>query len=130
MISPAAIFGQILLALFFAAECEDRIHRERALHRGEGAHAGVAALQLLHDEPVRDVVEPGASVLLREIGAEDAERRHFGHELLREFSFDVAVADDREHALVDETPDAVADGALFLGELGINRKEIEHVESY
>ena len=41
--------------------------------------------------------------------------RHLGDQLLRETALDVAVADDREHALVDEAADGVADGALLLG---------------
>ena len=50
--------GQPGAALLFAPEGVDGIHDQRALHRRERANARVAALQLLHDEPVGDVVQP------------------------------------------------------------------------
>src|SRR5690606_30026794 len=55
---------EIPLLLLFASERVDGIHAERALHGRERADARVAALELLHDEAVRDVVEAGAAVLL------------------------------------------------------------------
>jgi hypothetical protein len=76
--SPARHARKVLLLLLLAAEGVDRVHAEGALHGGEGAHAGVAALELLHDEPVGDVVEPGAAVLLGEVGAEHPELGHPG----------------------------------------------------
>ena len=53
---------QPVLLLLLGAEGVDRVHHQRALHRGEGADARVAPLELLHDEAVGDVVEPGAAV--------------------------------------------------------------------
>ena len=63
---------QPLLLLFLAAEGEDGIHHQRALHADEAAQAGIAALQLLHDQAVLDVVHAGAAVAF-EIGAEKAQ---------------------------------------------------------
>ena len=120
---------QPVALLLLAAERVDRIHHQRALHRRERADAGVAALELLHDEAVRDVVEPGAAVLLGQVGAEHAELGHLRDQLLREASLDVALADDRQHVLVDEGADGVADGALFLGEERVEPVEVDAGES-
>ncbi len=48
---------------------------QRGLHADERAHAGVAALQFLHDQAVFDVRHPGAAVAF-EAGAEEAEVGH------------------------------------------------------
>jgi hypothetical protein len=92
--SPVASFGSHSLLLLLAAEGVDRIHDQRALHRREGADARVAALELLHDEPVGDVVQPGAAVLLGQVGPEHAQLADLGDELRREAPLDVGVADD------------------------------------
>mgnify|MGYP006160013295 CR=1 FL=1 len=42
--------------------------------------------------------------------------RHARHELPGKLPVDVGLADHRQHALVHEPADAVADGALLLGE--------------
>ena len=110
--------------LLFAAERVDGIHHERALHRRERADAGVAALELLHDEPVADVVQPRAAVFLGEVRAEHAELGHRRDELLRESALDVLLADDREDLFVDEAADGVADRALFFGERGVDVEKI------
>src|SRR6185503_10058724 len=112
--------------LRFAAEGVDRIHRQRALHGRERAHTGVATLELLHDEPVRDVVQPRATVFLRQVCAEDAQLRHLGDELLGEFALDVVLADDRQHTVVHEAAHAVPYRALVFAELAIDVEEIVH----
>ena len=55
---------QPALLLRLGAVGVDRVHAQRALHRDEAAQAGVAALELLHDQPVGDVAEAGAAVAL------------------------------------------------------------------
>ena len=54
---------QPALLLRLGAVGVDRVHHEAALHRHEGAQPRVAALELLHDQAVRDVVEPRQAVL-------------------------------------------------------------------
>ncbi len=110
--------------LLFAAELVDRIHHQRALHARERADAAVAAFELLHDEPVAHVVEPGAPVLLGQVRAEHAELRHRRDEFLREAAGDVALADDRQHLLVDEPADGIAHGALVFGECGVDVEQV------
>src|SRR5678816_4401814 len=53
---------QPALFLRLAAQGVDRVHAQRALHRDETADAGVAALELLADQAVRDGVQAGAVV--------------------------------------------------------------------
>src|SRR2546430_14715517 len=72
-----------LLLLRLGAVRVDGVHDEARLDRRHRAEARVAALELLHDQPVRDVVEPGAPVAL-ERGAEDAEFAELRDQLNRE----------------------------------------------
>ena len=113
-----------MLLLLLGAERVDGVHHERALHRRERANARVAALELLHDEPVHDVVQPGAAVLLGEIGAEVAVLAHLGDELAREAAVDVGLTDDRQDFFVDEGADGVADGAFLFGEGGVDVEQV------
>ena len=81
--SPRAIARQPALLLRLGAEGVDRVHRRATLHRRQRAQAAVAALELLHDQAVGDVVHARAAVALQ-IGAEDAELGHARNELTRE----------------------------------------------
>ncbi len=78
----------------------------------------------MHDQSVGDVVEPGAAILLRQIGAEHPELRHLRDELFRKASFYVAVADDGHDLFIDEGANRVANGALLFGEGGVDVVEI------
>src|SRR5207302_9220322 len=106
----------------------DRIHHQGALHRRERAHTRIAALELLHDEPVGHVVEPGAAVLLRQIGAEQAELGHLWNQLLGKATLHVVLADDRHESLVDPGAHRVAHGALLLGEQAVDVVEVDALE--
>src|SRR5205809_686470 len=99
--------------LFLATERVDRIHHQSALHRSEGAHAGITALELVHDQPVRDVVQSYAAVFLRQIGAKHPQLRHLRNQLFRKSSVYVAIADDGENLLIDEGSYGIADRALL-----------------
>ena len=103
-----------------AAEREDRVHHQRALHAGERANARVAALEFLVDQSVGHVAQPGAAVLLREVGAEIAERAHLGNELGGKAAVHVALANDRQDLGVHEGAHRVANRPLFLGEGGVD----------
>ena len=114
-----------MLLLLVAAEGVDGVHHEGALHGGKGADPTVTPLELLHDQAVGHVVEPGAAIFLGQIGAEEAQVGHPGDQLLGELSFDVGLADDRDQVLVHPGPHRVAHGALFLGE---ERIEVEKID--
>ncbi len=79
----------------------DGIHHQRALHGDEAAQAGIAALDLLHDEAVLDVAHAGAAVAFQ-VRAEEAEFGHFGDQLGREAGVAEAIADHGRDALVGE----------------------------
>src|SRR5213082_2990932 len=120
--------GQPAPLLLIRSEGEDRIHDEGALHRREGADTRIAALELLHDQPVRHVVEPGAAVLLRQIGAEQPELGHLGDQLPGKATVHVMLADDRHESLVDPGAYGVADGALLFGEQAVDVVEVDALE--
>src|SRR4026207_2387372 len=114
-----------MLLLLVRPKGMDRIHDQRTLHRREGPDAALAPLQLLHDQPVSHVVEPGAAVLLGQVGAEEAQLGHAGDELLGELSFYIGLTDDRDEVLIHPGPHGIAHRALILGEEGIEIKEID-----
>src|SRR5579872_3993442 len=51
--------------LLFAAERIDWVHHERTLHACERTETRITALELLHAQAVRDIVEPCAAVFFR-----------------------------------------------------------------
>ena len=67
-----AQLGQVALLLLLGAPAQDRRADQRGLDRDHGAHRGVAAADLLHDQPVGQVVEPRAAVLAGDDRAEVA----------------------------------------------------------
>ena len=85
--------GQPALFLLLRAVGQDGIHHQRALHGDEAAQAGIAALQLLHDQAVLDVAHAGAAIAF-EIGAQEAEPAQFGDDLFGKSAIAEAVADD------------------------------------
>src|SRR5207244_9989518 len=85
------------------------------LDRRHRAEARVAALELLHDQPVRDVVEPGAPVAL-ERGAEDAEFAELRDQLNRESPRAVVLGDHREELGLHPVADRVTNHSLLFRE--------------
>ena len=99
---------QPVALLLLGAEGEDRVHYQAGLHADEGAQAGVAALELLVDQAVGDVVQSGAAVLLRQVGAEEAELGDARGDLDRKGAVAEVPGDDRQVLVVDELPGRVA----------------------
>ncbi len=116
--------GQPVLALRFAAELEDRVHDQRTLNAGEGAEAGIGPLQLLHDQPVRHVVELGTPVFLGQVRAEDSQLGHLRNQLLGKALLDVVVSDHRHHLVIDPAPYGVPHRPLFLTEQRVRVIEV------
>ena len=77
-----------MLLLLLGAPLEDRRAHERGLHRDHRADRRVAAADLLDDQPVAEVVEARAAVLL---GDDRAEVALVG-DLLDEVEVEVVVA--------------------------------------
>src|SRR5690606_14662075 len=76
----------------------------------------IAALELLADQAVADVVELGSAVLRRQRGAKQAEAGDLGDQLGREAALVEACTDDRQHAFVGEAGNGVLHRALLLGQ--------------
>src|ERR1044072_2653320 len=120
---------QVLHALRLAAVLVDRVHDERALHRGERTQAGVAALELLDREPVRRGRHARAAVLLRQRRAEEPHFGDLGDHVLREVGLLVRLLDDRQVARLDPAAHVVADLDLLLLEQRIDLVEIHTGEA-
>ena len=94
------------------------------MHADEGAHAAVAALHLLHDEAVLDVVHSGAAIAI-DSGAEEAHFSHGLDQFAREAAFAVAPLDDGNKIVFNELARGVAYHEFFFGKQRIEFDEIE-----
>src|SRR5262245_58681538 len=106
--------------LVFGAERKDRIHNKSALDADKAAQSAVASLKFLHDQAVGDIVHVGASELFGQVAAQKPEFRQLGNEFGRESCLLEMLIDDRKHALIDKTADAVAYHAFLI------RQQIVH----
>jgi hypothetical protein len=111
--------GQPLLLLRLRAVGMDRVHDEPALNGGEGAEAGVSALELLHDEPVGDVVESRAAIAL-EGGPEDAHLAERLGDLQGERALSMMGGHDGHELLLHPVADGVPHHPLLLREQGLD----------
>ena len=111
---------QDLALLLLGAPLLDRPGDQRRLHRDHRARGGVTAPDLLHDQPVADVVEAAPAVLL---GHRRAEVAHLGdalHELEVETLRAVVVAGARDDLAVREIARGLADQPLLVGEVEVH----------
>ena len=109
-------FGQELLLLLLRTVLPNRIHHERTLHGGRRTQAAVAALELLHDQSVGDLVEAGASVLLRDVRPKRPNLTQPRQQVLGEFASFCGVFNDGADFLLDPRTRRVADKLVLLGE--------------
>jgi hypothetical protein len=112
-------FRDPVVALFLRAVGVDRVHHQARLHGRERAQAGIAALELLHDQAVGDVPEAGEVVLL-DRGAEETHLGHLRNEVMRKLLFAIRVLDDRQHFLIHEVADGLPYHQLLFGEKRID----------
>ena len=100
---------QPVALLRLGAEGVDRVHHQAGLHADERAQARVAALELLVDQPVGDVVQPGAAVL-RSAGwrRRSRARRPARASSTGKVPSAEVLGDDRQVLLLDELPRRVA----------------------
>src|SRR5207302_6970703 len=115
------------LLLLLRAPAQDREHRERALHRDEASHPGVARLELHAGQPVGHGARARQAVAL-EVHAEEAELRHFLRELARQDALLEPFADMRHDTLAHPLPDGVPDRLLLVVEERVDREEVAWVE--
>ena len=117
---------QPVVLLLVGSEGEDGIHDQRRLHADETAHAGVAALEFLHDQAVLDIGHAGAAIAVK-VGAEEAELAHLRDEFAREAPFAIALFDDGDEVIFDELARCVASQALVVAEQGRQSRGSPHL---
>jgi len=115
--------GEVFAFLLVGAEGEDGEHDEGALDGGEGAEAGVAALEFFEEEAVFDVGHAGKAVAV-EVGAEEAHFAEGGDDLGGEGGGREGFADEGLDLFGDEAAGGGADELFFVGELGIDVEEV------
>src|ERR1019366_2267689 len=93
----------------------DGVHDQRALHRNETAHAGIRALQLLHDQAVLGMAQAGAAVAFQ-VGAQKPQFRHLRHNLRRETPVAVAIANQWQYPFLGEPPRGLPHHQLLFTE--------------
>ena len=118
--SPEHSRGSQRLLLLLGAPALDRAADERGLNRDDGPRRGVAAADLLDDQPVADVVEAPAAVLLGDRGAEVAHVPEPAGELAVEACVAVVVARPRDDLVVGEVARRLGDQALLVGEVEVH----------
>ena len=111
--------GQPAVLLSIRAIGVNRIHHQRALHGNETAQAGIAALNLLHDQAVLHAVHAGAAVAI-EIGPEEAQFSNLRNQFRRQTPFAKPIAGKGNHAFVHEPPGGLPDHEFLLCEQGID----------
>ena len=114
---------QPVVLLLVGAEGVDRIHDQRRLHADEAADAGVAALQLLHDQAVLDIGHAGAAVAF-DGRAEEAQFAHGLDQFAREAAVAIALLDDGNEVVFDKVAGGVASEALFFREQVVESEKI------
>jgi hypothetical protein len=105
----------------------DRAAHERGLHRDDRPGGRVPAPDLLDDQPVREVIEAAAAVLL---GDDRAKEPHVG-DLLDEVEikplFAVIFAGDGDDLAVGEVARGLPDQALLVGQLEVDQDAASYI---
>ena len=114
--------------LLFGSERQNRIHHQRALNADEAAKPAVAAFEFLHDEAVGDVVHVGAAVFF---GRLPPKRPIWAISGISSFGkgrvFEVFV-DDRNHAVIDKSPNRIANHAFFVAQQVVDSVKVDTFE--
>src|SRR5712692_7366087 len=116
-----------MLLLFLAAEGIDRIHHQRRLHTDERAHTAVSTLQFLCNQAVFHIRHACATVAL-ETGAEESQFSHRLHQFAGKAAGAVAVLNDGDEIVFNESTSGIADEALVVSEQRVEFEEIDSSE--
>src|SRR5579883_1210495 len=120
-------FRQIFLALRLASKFMDRVHHEARLHAHRRTIGAVDALDLARNQPVTDIIDPGATIAL-DRRAEKTERAHFADDVAIEIFAAVGVADARHQFLLGIGAGAVAHHSFFFAELFFEQQRVGPVK--
>ena len=120
--------GQEALLLLLGAVGVDGVHDEARLHAHHRAVTAVHALQLAGDEPVADVIHPGAAVAVQG-RAEHPQLSHLVDDAAVELLVAVRFQDARHELVLRIGARHVADVPLVLGELVVEVQGVFPSES-
>ena len=117
---PGAELRQVVLLLLLGAPAQDGRAHQRGLHRDHGAHRRVAAPDLLDDQPVGQVVEPGATVLAGDDRPQVTLVGDLGDQLEVEVLVAIVLAGALDDLVVGEGAGGLADQPLLVGEVEVH----------
>src|SRR5262249_55887868 len=120
---PALQARQPAILLLVRAVGIDWVHDERALHGDETTQAGIAALDLLHDQSIFGIAHSRAAITL-EIGAKKPEFGHLRDEFGRKPRIAKTIADQGRDALIGKAASRLAHHEFLLAEERIDREVI------
>ena len=122
-------FWQIFLPLRLGSEFVNRHHDQRALHAHHRAITGIDTLNLTRDQAVSHIVQPRATVLLRNRRAKQPERAH----LTKNLDVGVLIAKSlnytRQQLVLCVLRRGIANHALVFSKLLIEKQGIAPVEA-
>jgi DNA-directed RNA polymerase sigma subunit (sigma70/sigma32) len=95
------------------------------VHRNQRAEGGLAALDLLADERLGDVVEPRSAVLDRDHRAQQAQLGHALDDAHVEVVVDVVLLRDRHDATINELADRLLDRELLVGQIEVQDHSLD-----
>ena len=117
---------QPFIFLLVGTEGVDGIHAQGGLHADEAAHAGVAALGLLHDQAIFNIVHAGTTVAL-DGGAIKTKLAHGTDQFFGEAAFAIAFLNDGDEVILNKLAGGIADEALVFTQ---QRVETDKVDTF
>ena len=120
--------GQVFLALRLGAKFKNRHHHQGRLHAHHAAVAAVYALHFAGDQAVGHVVQAGATVLLGDRGAKQAEFAHFSKNRYVGGAISKGLGHTRQQFVLAVGRSRIAHHALVVAQLAVQQKGVLPVE--
>ena len=122
-------FGQVFLALLFAAVALDLVDTQVAVRAVRQADRRTGAADFLHRDHVRQVTHVGAAVFLADGDAQHAKIAHFLPEVHRELVIGVDRCSAWSDLSLGKFTDGIAQGVNVFTELEVETGQIVHGSS-
>ena len=100
------------------------MHDERRLHRHGRTVAAIDAIEFARDQPITDVTQARAAVLLRDRRPEQAELAHLPHHVGVVFFLRVGLDHARHQVVLGKAARGVAHHALFFRQFAFQAERI------